>query len=102
MLDGERCIRCREYFKFEELTAGPDGFGICAACAVQIDPSKETKRSCPVDGAVMEKDTIQRFVIIDRCPQCKGVWLDGNELDVIRKQASEQFYYGLMVGIAIL
>ena len=29
MLDGERCIRCGESFKFERLEVSTEGFGIC-------------------------------------------------------------------------
>lgn len=37
---------------------------------------------CPVDGTVLVMAERQG-VEIDHCPQCRGVWLDRNELDKI-------------------
>ena len=33
----------------------------------------------PVDGATMSKE-IAHMIVVDRCPACQGVWLDGGEL----------------------
>ncbi len=37
---------------------------------------------CPVDGSNLMRVLSQkdRNVVLDRCPQCLGVWLDGGEL----------------------
>ncbi|MEM4755564.1 MAG: zf-TFIIB domain-containing protein [Candidatus Woesearchaeota archaeon] len=35
---------------------------------------------CPRDGAPMRK-IIKQDVIIDKCPRCKGIWLDNQELE---------------------
>jgi Zn-finger nucleic acid-binding protein len=44
---------------------------------------------CPVDGATLLMSE-RRDVEIDYCPECRGIWLDRGELDVIieRTQAS--------------
>ena len=49
----------------------------------------------------MIKEVVHKLVI-DRCPQCRGVWLDAEELEAIKKAASEEGYgNGLALGIAI-
>jgi Zn-finger nucleic acid-binding protein len=35
---------------------------------------------CPKCQKMMEEDVLKN-VVIDRCPACQGVWLDGGELD---------------------
>lgn len=46
-------------------------------------------RLCPVDGATLVSETLSG-VVIDRCPTCKGVWLDGGELEQLLKDASQE------------
>ena len=48
-----------------------------------MEAQQEQTRSCPRDQETMAKEVIHG-VIIDRCPSCGGVWLDGGELDAIR------------------
>ena len=38
--------------------------------------------NCVHDGALMRKEVIEG-VIVDRCPDCGGVWFDGGELEVL-------------------
>ena len=83
MFDGERCLRCRNHFKFEELTLGPGGYSLCPSCAPKIDPN-EPARPCPADGSKMKKELIENLVLIDRCESCGGMWFDKNEIEVIR------------------
>jgi Zn-finger nucleic acid-binding protein len=45
-----------------------------------LDAAEENTHSCPLDGSPMNKE-IAHMIVIDKCPQCKGVWLDGGELD---------------------
>jgi hypothetical protein len=103
MLDGERCIRCREYYKFEELGVAPGGFSICQPCADRIDPAKEKPRACPVDWAQMRKEFVRELILIDKCSACGGARVDGNELEVIERaaNANANFAVGLLLGIAI-
>ena len=97
MLDGERCIRCRSHFKFEQLEAGPDGFGICPDCAARISGADEPRRLCPVDGREMEKAFIRNVVLVDRCPSCKGVWFDGDELEIVERGMNQDGFAQLML-----
>ena len=84
MFDGERCLRCKNHFKFEELTVGPGGFSLCRNCAPKIDPHEPT-RLCPGDGSKMKKELIENLVLIDRCESCGGMWFDRNEIEVMRE-----------------
>ena len=97
-LIGDRCVRCnrkRTKTKFE-------GLPTCGDCELRIRAARETKRRCPIDGAEMEKEVIQN-VIVDRCRACSGVWLDGGELDLLRKAiqagAGGDFTMGLAIGL---
>ncbi|HZH29971.1 MAG TPA: zf-TFIIB domain-containing protein [Pyrinomonadaceae bacterium] len=87
MLNGEKCIRCREYFKFEELTPGSNGYGLCPDCVVKTDPH-EKKRFCPNDEKEMKKEVLENLVVIDRCEVCGGVWLDADEIGVLQEVAA--------------
>jgi NADH pyrophosphatase NudC (nudix superfamily) len=88
MLNGEKCVRCRKYFKFEELAPGPGGYGLCPDCVVKIDPN-EKKRFCPNDGTEMKKEVIENLVLIDRCVACGGVWFDSDEIQVLKQIAQK-------------
>jgi hypothetical protein len=92
MLDGERCIRCQKKYKFEDLSTGPDGFGICATCAAKINPALEEKRRCPVDNQEMTKRLVGNAVLLDKCLACGGVWFDGDELRIVNKLIKDEAY----------
>jgi hypothetical protein len=82
-LFGEKCIRCgerRTKHKYEGLPTCED----CEATLLaKAKAATEGMQKCPVDGAEMAKDVVLN-VVIDRCPSCNGVWLDGGELEFIR------------------
>jgi hypothetical protein len=99
MLDGERCIRCQKKYKFEELSAGPDGFSTCPTCAEKINPALEAKRRCPVDDQEMTKRLVGNVVILDKCLACGGVWFDGDELPIVNRLIkNEAFSKGMLLG----
>ena len=56
--------------------------------ALMVEASAETERLCPTDGERMSKE-IAYMVVIDRCPKCQGVWLDGGELERIQSSTQE-------------
>ena len=66
---------------------------VCEDCeremTVLVEASKEGTRACPVDGTKMSK-SIAHMVVIDRCPECSGVWLDGGELEKLYSDASDE------------
>jgi len=99
-LFGEKCVRCDKQRTKREF----EGLPTCEACEAQIKATRETSRHCPLDGSQMNKEVIFN-VVIDRCPSCKGVWLDGGELDLVKKGiaagAGGDFATGLVLGMAI-
>lgn len=83
-LFGEKCERCgaqRTKHSFE-------GVPTCEPCEAKLLAKRqaegEPRQSCPVDGELMEKVIVLNLVL-DRCPGCEGVWLDGGELDLLRR-----------------
>jgi hypothetical protein len=69
----------------------------CSACQIKILTDREPIRNCPVDGTTLVKSN-SNDIIIDRCPECEGIWLDAGELDAIKEAAKEE---GLAVGMVI-
>ena len=59
---------------------------------MEFDPGTEvqrTRRDCPrCIGVVMMQHRFSpdKPVMVDECPKCGGVWLDGGELEDIRRQ----------------
>jgi Zn-finger nucleic acid-binding protein len=43
-------------------------------------------------------------VVLDRCPTCQGVWLDGGELELIKRtmesNSEEEWFEGFLTGMA--
>ncbi len=99
-LFGATCVRCgtrRTRSKLDDVPTCSD----CENTFLKAKAASEDKRSCPMDGTAMKKEVVHKLVI-DRCPQCRGVWLDGEELEAIKKAASEEGYSnGMLLGIAI-
>ena len=81
-LFGEKCARCGT--KTRHVVGGA---ATCETCEQEmkllVDAEGEAERPCPIDGAVMKKE-IAHMLVIDRCPSCQGVWLDGGELEKIK------------------
>lgn len=45
---------------------------------------------CPKCGADL-KEVTAHSIAVDACPDCKGMWLDAGELDVLRKVKEHRF-----------
>jgi len=84
---GDKCDRCGTRTRSKK-----DGQPICEACAQEmsllVEASAETQRLCPADGERMSKE-VAHMIVIDRCPKCQGVWLDGGELERIQTDAQD-------------
>lgn len=79
-LFGERCVRCgvtRTKSEFE-------GLPTCAKCRSEIKAKREKKHLCPACQCEMDKIIVLN-ILVDKCPECGGAWLDGGELDVLRR-----------------
>jgi hypothetical protein len=99
-LRGEKCLRCEKQRTKHEF----EGIPTCTECELKLKAERESKHKCPVDGSEMKKEVIYN-VIIDRCPQCAGVWLDNGELDLVKKGiesgAPDDFGTGFLLGMII-
>ena len=93
---GKKCDRCGTRTKHTE-----DGHPICEACAremeLAIEASRETVRYCPADGESLTKE-VAHMLVIDRCPKCKGVWLDGGELERIQSSTQDEAIRSMAMG----
>ena len=80
---GAKCSRCRQRRTRREY----EGLPTCESCEQMIDAkmkaAQEQTRQCPIDKADMDKEIILNLVV-DRCPSCGGVWLDGGELETMK------------------
>jgi hypothetical protein len=81
---GEKCVRCGE----QRTRHTYEGLPTCEPCEAsllaRIRADAETPRRCLVDDHVMTKEIVLNLVL-DRCPECRGVWLDGGELELLRE-----------------
>jgi hypothetical protein len=94
--DGELCVRCREQPSSEVM----DGLPTCARCADLIRRKSKEPRSCPVDGTELRRDVVQN-IILNRCPDCGGIWLDHDELEALLRIASEHTDEGFMNAVLL-
>ncbi|HIG44489.1 MAG: zf-TFIIB domain-containing protein [bacterium] len=81
-LFGEACDRCGRKTRHKQ-----DDKPICEPCehemALLVAAKGETTQPCPIDGEAMNKE-IAHMIVVDRCPKCQGVWLDGGELERLK------------------
>ena len=84
---GEKCDRCGTRTRHRE-----DDHAICQSCAqemqLMVEAKAESGRLCPIDGTQMGKE-IAHMLVVDRCPACQGVWLDGGELERLKGGVEE-------------
>jgi hypothetical protein len=93
---GDKCNRCGTRTRNTE-----EGEPICQPCVQEMEllvqASGEKARPCPVDGGEMQKQ-IAHMLVIDRCPTCGGVWLDGGELERLKGDVNEQALLAMSRG----
>ena len=96
-----KCERCGR--KMRDMPAA-DAEAVCESCKEELDllldSQREEGRTCPVDGARMAKEVVH-MIIIDRCPRCRGVWLDSGELEKVYTSASESALTEMAKGLWI-
>jgi hypothetical protein len=99
-LFGSTCTRCGK----RRTRARYAGAPTCDACKEQIEgrlaAAREIRRRCPVDGAEMAKEVVLKL-ILDRCPTCRGVWLDAGELEQMQETIGEGLTRALVQGMTI-
>lgn len=98
-LFGEKCARCGTRTRHHE---GDEP--ICESCTkemqLMLQAEGEQRRICPVDGSEMSKQ-VAHMLIIDRCPQCHGVWLDAGELERIKGGVESEALVAMSSGLAM-
>lgn len=81
---GEICVRCGK----NRTIRSSGGVPTCESCEELLRASLQAKgeaaRQCPVHSISMTKEIVCN-IVIDRCPSCSGVWLDGGELDLLKQ-----------------
>jgi len=89
---GTQCIRCRE----RAVRPRREGLLVCETCEAELRRNRERIRACPVDGSDLEKEIVAA-VVIDRCAECGGIWLDEGELRLILEASKLD---GFLTGFA--
>jgi hypothetical protein len=81
---GETCVRCGKKLTKETFSGVPT----CESCDELLEASLKAKgeasRQCPIHSIAMTKEIVCN-IVVDRCPTCNGVWLDGGELDLLKQ-----------------
>lgn len=47
--------------------------------------------NCPHDGAELAEMTYEADIQVDRCPKCRGMWLDKGELEAIQETVEHDY-----------
>ncbi len=98
MSEEKLCARCRE----RPASGVVDGLPTCDPCGELVHRKAEDTRTCPVDGTGMRKEVLHNL-LIDRCPECGGIWLDQDELASLMRLAAERdehFLNAVILGLA--
>ena len=75
---GRDCQKCGQQLTNRQF----EGVPTCPGCELSIRAEREERLECRHDGALMQKEILED-IIVDRCPECRGVWFDGGELEVL-------------------
>ena len=89
----KECAHCKENTTNREFEDQPTW----ADCQSKILMNRESTRTCPIDSSELIKEH-NNGIIIDRCPQCNGVWLDSGEIEAIKEAAKVE---GIGVGMVV-
>ena len=88
------CVHCNTQKTKREF----EGSHTCADCEIEILMSREEIRNCLIDGTQMKKEQYKQ-IIIDRCPTCNGVWLDGGELKTLKDIGDSELTTAFVLGV---
>ncbi len=93
---GEKCWRCGKRTR-----AKAEGIPTCPPCLAKLQAAREPAIPCPVDRVPMTKEIVSNLVL-DRCPRCRGYWLQAEELELLKRAAhDEAFVTGLVIGMPL-
>jgi Zn-finger nucleic acid-binding protein len=97
LIEIDHCLKCGGVWldaeEMDLLLDGSEGREEIRRRAMRVDDSPEEKRRCPICDKKMEKARVTREgkdikILIDRCEEHHGTWLDGGELDAVIKLSS--------------
>ena len=93
---GSKCVRCGKRTR-----SLYDGKATCDSCRQELElalaATHEVKRVCPADATMLTKE-VAHGVIIDRCPTCRGVWLDKGELERLNADVATEVLTAIAYG----
>lgn len=75
---------------FKKIDAAREEFDGKELAKANIDLNSK-KGQCPRCGELMTQSEYQKDVVIDSCPNGHGIWLDGGELQKLRKRNLVEF-----------
>ena len=89
------CVHCGQQKTTREFEGSPT----CSRCELSIRAGREERVECRHDGCLMQKEILED-IIVDRCPECGGVWFDGGELEVLSAAIHRAAAPGDSAGLA--
>jgi hypothetical protein len=96
-LFGVKCSRCGRRTRHTR-----NDVPTCELCEQEIETRLKAQTEdlypCPLCKAAMAKEVVQS-IVIDRCPDCQGVWLDKGELDLIKRVVEERAAREILRGM---
>jgi hypothetical protein len=94
----EKCARRGKQRTRQDFAGVPTCDDCHHALEQKLSAAKASPRACPIDQTAMRKEVVSN-VIIDRCPRCAGVWLDGGELELLRGAIEAGVTEGVLRGV---
>lgn len=94
----ELCVHCGK----KKTKNAFEGHPTCMDCEINILIMREHRVQCPKCNDIMIKKPVEG-IIIDKCLNCAGVWLDSGELDILRKSVESEngdFSTGFLLEMA--
>jgi hypothetical protein len=95
---GEKCVRCGKQRTRKEFAGVPTCEECQRALELKLAASKEAPHPCPIDQTAMRKEVVSN-IVVDRCPTCSGVWLDGGELELLRGAIADGVTERILRGV---
>ena len=95
---GEKCARCGKKRTRKEFAGVPTCDECHQTLEMKLAAAAEAPRACLIDQTAMKKEVVSN-VIVDRCPRCNGVWLDGGELELVRRAIEDGVTMNLLHGV---
>lgn len=90
---GRKCDQCGHRIYEPKATS-------CKPCRLKEEMKGEVKLTCPECSTQMNKKVVHE-IIIDKCPNCKGIFLNKGELKAILKEESSDETAIILIGASM-